>query len=89
MKVECDYEILDNLTRITRISEKDISKTCTLCRQETNGRTHRGLYRCKLYRKQFNADANGAVEHNEKVSNPAAAYRSSGCSGTPCGISLE
>ncbi len=61
VKVECDYEILDNLTKITRISEKDISKTCTLCRQETNGRTRRGLYRCKLYRKQFNADANGAL----------------------------
>ncbi|MCL4374017.1 MAG: transposase [Candidatus Marsarchaeota archaeon] len=47
--------------KITKISEEDTSKTCTLCGQETNGRVHRGLYRCKLYGKQFNADANGAL----------------------------
>ena len=47
--------------RITKISEKDTSRTCALCGQETNGRVHRGLYRCKLYGKQFNADTNGAL----------------------------
>ena len=47
--------------KITKISERDTSKTCALCGQETNGRVHRGLYRCKLYSKQFNADANGAL----------------------------
>ena len=47
--------------KITKISESDTSKTCALCGQETDGRVHRGLYRCKLYNKQFNADANGAL----------------------------
>jgi putative transposase len=47
--------------KITKVSEKDTSKTCALCGQETSGRVHRGLYRCKLYNKEFNADANGAL----------------------------
>ena len=47
--------------KITKISGEDTSKTCALCGRETDGRVHRGLYRCKLYNKQFNADANGAL----------------------------
>ena len=55
------YKAKEFGVKITKISEKDTSKTCALCGQETNGRVHRGLYRCKLYDKQFNADANGAL----------------------------
>ena len=55
------YKAKEFGVKITKISEKDTSKTCALCGQETNGRVHRGLYRCKLYNKQFNADANGAL----------------------------
>ena len=47
--------------KITKTSERGTSKTCALCGQETNGRVHRGLYRCKLYNEQFNADAGGAL----------------------------
>ncbi len=55
------YKAKEFGVKITKISEEDTSKTCALCGQETNGRVHRGLYRCKLYGKQFNADANGAL----------------------------
>ena len=55
------YKAKEFGVKITKISEEDTSKTCALCGQETNGRVHRGLYRCKLYSKQFNADANGAL----------------------------
>ena len=44
-----------------RVSERDTSKTCSLCGRQEKGRICRGLYRCKLYKKQFNADANGAL----------------------------
>ena len=44
-----------------KVSERDTSKTCSLCGQKERGRVHRGLYRCKLYKKQFNADASGAL----------------------------
>ncbi len=44
-----------------RVSERDTSKTCALCGRKEKGRICRGLYRCKLYKKQFNADANGAL----------------------------
>jgi len=47
--------------KITKVSEKDTSKTCALCGREEHGRIHRGLYRCKLYIKEFNADINGAL----------------------------
>jgi len=47
--------------KITKISEKDTSKTCALCGREEHGRVHRGLYRCKLYGKEFNADTNSTV----------------------------
>ena len=44
-----------------KVSERDTSKTCSLCGRQEKGRVCRGLYRCKLYKKQFNADANGAL----------------------------
>ena len=55
------YKAKEFGVKITKISERDTSKTCALCGRETNGRVHRGLYRCKLYNKQFNADAGGAL----------------------------
>ncbi len=55
------YKAKEFGVKITKISDEDTSKTCALCGQETNGRVHRGLYRCKLFGKQFNADANGAL----------------------------
>lgn len=47
--------------KVTKISERDTSRTCALCGKEINGRVHRGLYRCKLYGKEFNADVNGVM----------------------------
>ncbi len=55
------YKAKEFGVKMAKVSEKDTSKTCALCGKETNGRVHRGLYRCKLYNKQFNADAGGAL----------------------------
>ncbi len=55
------YKAKEFGVKITKISEEDTSKICAPYGQETNGRVHRGLYRCKLYGKQFNADANDAL----------------------------
>jgi len=52
--------------KIKKISEKDTSKTCALCGREEHGRVHRGLYRCKLYRKEFNADVNSTLNMKKR-----------------------
>ena len=36
------YKAKEFGVKITKISERDTSKTCALCGRETNGRVHRG-----------------------------------------------
>jgi putative transposase len=46
---------------ITKVSERDTSKTCCLCGKQHNGRIERGLMVCKETHQSINADVNGAV----------------------------
>jgi putative transposase len=56
------YELGDEYgIAITKVPEKDTSKTCCLCGKKHNGRIERGLIVCKEYSKSINADVNGAV----------------------------
>jgi putative transposase len=48
------------------VDERDTSSTCSMCGKEEDGRIKRGLYRCKRYEKIFNADCNGAVNHEKR-----------------------
>jgi putative transposase len=49
-----------------KVPERDTSKTCVLCGKKENGRVKRGLYRCRKYRKEFNADCGGANNIKKK-----------------------
>jgi len=46
---------------IAKVSERDTSKTCSLCGKRHNGRIHRGLMVCKDAHQTINADVNGAI----------------------------
>lgn len=46
---------------MTKVSERNTSKTCCLCGKMHNGRIERGLMVCKATRQSINADLNGAV----------------------------
>ena len=48
------------------VDEKGTNNTCSMCGKEEDGRIKRGLYRCKRYEKIFNADCNGAVNHEKR-----------------------
>jgi len=47
-------------------SEIDTSATCCVCGIKENGRVKRGLYRCKKFHVQFNADGLGAVNISKR-----------------------
>jgi putative transposase len=47
-------------------SEVDTSATCCLCGIKEKGRVKRGLYRCKKYHVQFNADGLGAINISKR-----------------------
>lgn len=56
------YELGDEYGIImTKVSERDTSKTCCLCGKKHNGRVKRGLVVCKENHQSINADVNGAV----------------------------
>ena len=46
---------------VTKVSERDTSKTCCLCGKQHNGRIERGLIVCKKTHQSINADVNGAI----------------------------
>jgi len=46
---------------ITKVSERNTSKTCCLCGKQHNGRIERGLMVCKEAHQSINADVNGAA----------------------------
>ncbi|MDG6995941.1 MAG: transposase [Nitrososphaerota archaeon] len=46
---------------VTKVSERDTSKTCCLCNKMHNGRINRGLMVCREAHQSVNADVNGAV----------------------------
>ena len=47
--------------KIMKVSERDTSKTCSLCGKQHNGRIERGLMVCHEKHRSLNADVNGAV----------------------------
>ena len=47
--------------RVTKVSERDTSKTCALCGKQHNGRVKRGLMVCRQEHRSINADVNGAI----------------------------
>ena len=47
--------------KIMKVSERDTSKTCSLCGKQHNGRIKRGLMVCRDKHRSLNADVNGAV----------------------------
>jgi putative transposase len=47
-------------------SEVNTSKTCCLCGRMEKGRVKRGLYRCKEFHVQFNADGLGAINISKR-----------------------
>lgn len=56
------YELGDEYgIAITKVSERDTSKTCCLCGRRHNGRIERGLMVCREAHRSVNADVNGAV----------------------------
>lgn len=46
---------------VTKVSERDTSKTCCLCGKQHNGRIERGLMVRRATHKSINADVNGAI----------------------------
>ena len=46
---------------VTKVSERNTSKTCCLCGKQHNGRIERGLIVCKETHQSINADVNGAI----------------------------
>lgn len=46
---------------VKKVSERDTSKTCSLCGKQHNGRIERGLMVCREKHRSINADVNGAV----------------------------
>jgi len=47
--------------RMVKISERDTSKTCSVCGMvKKSNRKYRGMYRCKICENKMNADVNGA-----------------------------
>ncbi|MCL4518166.1 MAG: transposase, partial [Thaumarchaeota archaeon] len=56
------YELGDEYgITVTKVSERDTSKTCCLCGRMHNGRIKRGLMVCKETHQSINADVDGAV----------------------------
>jgi putative transposase len=56
------YELGDEYgIAVTKVSERNTSKTCCLCGKQHNGRIERGLIVCKKTHQSINADVNGAV----------------------------
>jgi putative transposase len=55
-------------------SERGTSKTCCMCGQQHNGRTHRGLHYCKQNNMIVNADVSGAYNLLQKVAANGSLY---------------
>jgi len=68
-------------------NEAYTSQTCCVCgRKRKANRIKRGLYRCGMCKKVYNADSNGAINIANKVSPESVKIGSSGVVNTPVRI---
>lgn len=81
---QIEYKAKLSGIRFKKVSEKDTSKTCSICGIiDKSNRKYRGLYVCKNCRSKMNADINGARNILQKYLQELNSSRSIGSVAEP------
>lgn len=80
-----EYKAKEKGILVTRVDEKNTSKTCSNCgRIDNKSRVHRGLYICRGCRARMNADVNAAENIRRKITqNPIKESMGNGLVASP------
>ena len=77
-----EYKAKVKGVEVVEVSERDTSKTCSVCGRENDGqRVERGLYVCESCDAAFNADVNGAENIRLNINNESNSESSGQLSG--------